>query len=497
MINLLYSCFDKVDPSIKDDLNMLLVEADNYKKHLKVPDVLHDTEIEYIEFLIKNYDMAGKFPSYTLFCQNYPDAVKSFTAASGQIQIILPNDMRNYIFQVIDARVNDYISRRIDSLNKVIRAKGVTKEIAEEMERLQGLSNRNQARHVDIKIDGKANYDALRSRPTGMVTGIKAIDEKIGGMNDGTMTTIAGFTSQFKTTFALNIAHLNSYAYGYNIAYITLETPKNDMYWNLLSCHSYSSQFSKYQFIGHDKMRQTKLNAEEEDYLFNTVMPDLDAPKVLDDGTTQERGKIVFLDESDFDYFTFSEIQQVLEDVDDQLGGNLDALIVDYAQLCKFNGSAAVDNETATINAYVSFFRRLSQNFRKTYDANGNEQVKQLIVILLSQIRRDSWRKAVNHGGVYDITCMSDSSELEKSSYRIFTTFTTEDLKERKMAQVQILKNRTGQTMQAEPAEVFADGEAYVFCDEDGMDTNTFAGNDQTASLTAAFDSLGGLAGLL
>ena len=119
MINLLYSCFDKVDPSIKDDLNMLLVEADNYKKHLKVPDVLHDTEIEYIEFLIKNYDMAGKFPSYTLFCQNYPDAVKSFTAASGQIQIILPNDMRNYIFQVIDARVNDYISRRIDSLNKV------------------------------------------------------------------------------------------------------------------------------------------------------------------------------------------------------------------------------------------------------------------------------------------------------------------------------------------------------------------------------------------
>ena len=51
--------------------------------------------------------------------------------------------------------------------------------------------------------------------------------------------------------------------------------------------------------------------------------------------------------------------------------------------------------------------------------------------------------------------------------------------------------------MQAEPAEVFADGEAYVFCDEDGMDTNTFAGNDQTASLTAAFDSLGGLAGLL
>ena len=497
MINLLYSCFDKVEPSIKDDLNMLLVEADNYKKHLKVPDVLHDTEIDYIEFLVKSYDQAGKFPSYTLFCQNYPDAIKSFTAASGQIQIILPGDMRNYIFQIIDARVNDYIARRMENLNKIIRAKGVTKEISEEIERLQGLSNRNQARHVDIKIDGKANYEALEGRPIGMTTGIKAIDDKIGGMNKGTLTTIAGFTSQFKTTFAVNIAHHNAYNNGYNIAYITLETPKNDMYWNLLSCHSYGSQFAKFQFISHDMMRQAKLNQEQKDYLFDVVEPDLEAPVTLADGSVVERGKIVFLDESDFDYFTFSEIQQVLEDVDDQLGGKLDALIVDYAQLCKFNGSAVVDNETATINAYVSFFRRLSQNFRKTYDANGKESVKQLTVILLSQIRRDSWRKAVNHNGVYDVTCMSDSSELEKSSYRIFTTFTTEDLKERKMAQVQILKNRTGQTMQAEPAEVFADGEAYVFCDEDGMTQNAFTGNDQTSALSAAFDSVGGLAGLL
>ena len=501
MLNLLCSCFGKTESFIKDDLNMFLAEAENYKKNLKVPDVMHDTEENYIKFLVRMYDASNSFPSETYFCQNFPEAKVEIDAhkSSPNFVSVAPEDIKHHIFNLMDNRVNDYISRRMSKLQHAIKAQGITSEISDEIIRLQHLSNRNQATsHIELKINGRENYNALLARPNGLSTGIRAIDEKIGGMNEGTVTTIAGFTSQFKTTFALNIAHLNSYNKGYNIAYITLETPKNDMYWNLLSCHSFDRKFTKYPFIGHDKIRQTKLDKAETDYLFDVIEPDLDTQMTLSDGSIQDRGKIIFLDESDFTYMTFSEITQVLERVDDELGGKLDALIVDYIQLCKFTDSTTIsDNETSTINAYVSFFRRLSQNFRKTVDANGEEHVKQLAVILLSQIRRDSWRKAVNHNGVYDVTCMSDSSELEKSSFRIFTTFTTEELKERRIAQVQILKNRTGQTMQAEPAEVFADGEAYVFCDEDGMDANAFAGQDQTASLAAAFSDSSAFESLL
>jgi replicative DNA helicase len=482
---------------------MFLTEAENYKRNLRVADVLHDSEEKYIKFLVRSYEMSGSFPSETYFCQNFPEVEAQILAhkQSTEFNLINPEDIRHHIFRLIDLRTNDYIARRMSKLQDAIKAQGITAEIADELVRLQHLSNRNQAdQDVSIEIDGRANYNALLARPAGLKTGVRAVDERIGGMNEGTVTTIAGFTSQYKTTFAVNIAHLNAYNYCYNIAYITLETPKNDMYWNLLSCHSFDRKFTKFPFIGHDEMRQTKLEDDpaKRDYLFDVVEKDLTSPMVLPDGTTQERGRVIFLDESDFNYFTFSEITQVLEKLDDKLGGKLDALIVDYIQLCKFSDSTTInDNETSTINAYVSFFRRLSQNFRKVVDANGEEHVKQLSVILLSQIRRDSWRKAVNHGGVYDVTCMSDSSELEKSSHRIMTTFTTEELKERKIAQVQILKNRTGQTMQAEPAEVFADGEAYVFCDEDGMDANVFAGNDQTASLTAAFNASSSIDALL
>ena len=71
-------------------------------------------------------------------------------------------------------------------------------------------------------------------------------------------------------------------------------------------------------------------------------------------------------------------------------------------------------------------------------------------------------------------------------------------MKQRKVAQVQILKNRTGQTLISEPATVFADGEFYAFMDEDGMDMNTFAvSGDATSSLEAAFSDIGSLDSLL
>lgn len=329
----------------------------------------------------------------------------------------------------------------------------------------------------------------MKKRPEGLQTGIKAIDDKIGGMSPGTVTTIAGFTSQYKTTMAVNIARLNAYYLGYNIVYISLETPKQDMNWNLLSCHSYDTKFPKYNFISHDRMRHCKLTLEEEDYLFNTVEKDFKEP-LDDNGNPRTVGRVVFLDESDFNTFSFGEITAVLEKVDDELikdnGYGIDAVIVDYVQLCKFSGSGMTTDANAQINSYVTFFRRLGQNFRKVRDENGNEQVKQLAIILLAQLNRGGWQKAVRNEGKYDLTALADANELERGSARIFTTYTNEDLKARKSAQVQILKNRAGETMY-DPETVYADGEAYVFCDESGMNSS-ISSFDGSASLDAAFN---------
>lgn len=492
MRNLISSCFERTDKTYIENLEMFEVESDNYAHNFRVPDVLHEQERTYFDFIIQSFNSSGQTPSRDLFCKMFPET-KTFLEDPNIVEISV-NDLKVYIFNLVDLRVNDYISKRLEELNKKVKTVGITAEIADEFQKLQRLSNRNKAKDIDINISGRSNYEDLKLRPSGMETGIKEVDEKIGGMDEGTVTVIAGFTSQFKTTWALNIAHRNAYKNNYNIAYFSLETKKQDIYWNLLSRHSYEGHLSKFDFVGHDKMRRCLLTPEQEDYVFDVVEKDLYSPYTIP-GTDEQvdRGRVVLLDESDFESFSFGEITSVLEMVDKKLNGRLDCVIVDYIQLCKFSGEGVVSNETSQINAYVSFFRRLSQNFKKEVAPDGTVHTRQLIVILLSQIRRDAWRRAVNKKGVYDITCMSDASELEKSAFRIFTTFTSEEMKARKIAQVQILKNRSGMTMVEEPCTVFAHGEAYVFCDDDDdrMQSNTFnASSDLGGDLNSAMDGL-------
>ena len=765
MRNVIYSCLSKSDPYYVDYLRIFEEEADNYKKQFKIDGVLSDVERKFMDFIIKSYEVSGETPSLDLFVKMFSEyPVEDDLRIAEEIGI---NDFRVYIFNLIDKRVNKYIANRLDELNAKVKSDGITDDIAQEFTKLTSLSNRNKAKDINIEIDSKQEYDNKKLRPVGLVTGIPEIDDKIGGMSPGTVTTIAGFTSQYKcvsenervytnrglltmkeiynigvhsdlmvqsefgmrklvavhdegvknsyiiyiggipietspvhrfrvltdnglewveaqnlkcgdrivqslkkythdgyrgnesywvgkakliaktrecfddtlfteslncwkafiselfrhigyvikggktfmyflndkkaysvsrllsaigistvfvnsklfikgsvslqhfinvvgldtysevannlslsemndedlgnsefipiskddiyeffgseltwntvtdieqsecymydltvdgsptyclngyvthnTTMSLNIAHLNAYELGYNICYLSLETPKEDINWNLLSCHSYSTKFQRYNFVSHAKMRWGTMTADEEDFIFNEVEPDLKNDYIDDEGNTRKRGKVIILDESDFKTFSFGEISSVIEKVDDKLGGKLDCVIVDYIQLCKFSGQGVTYDANSQINSYVTFFRRLAQNFKKEIKEDGTEEVRQLTMILLAQINRSSWQKASRNDGRYDITCLADANELERGSARVFTTYTSEDLKARKSAQVQILKNRAGQTMY-DPVTVYADGEAYVFMSEDGM--NSSFGGDGLASIESAFASM-------
>lgn len=765
MRNVIYSCLSKSDPYYVDYLRIFEEEADNYKKQFKIDGVLSDVERKFMDFIIKSYEVSGETPSLDLFVKMFSEyPVEDDLRIAEEIGI---NDFRVYIFNLIDKRVNKYIANRLDELNAKVKSDGITDDIAQEFTKLTSLSNRNKAKDINIEIDSKQEYDNKKLRPVGLVTGIPEIDDKIGGMSPGTVTTVAGFTSQYKcvsenervytnrglltmkeiynigvhsdlmvqsefgmrklvavhdegvknsyiiyiggipietspvhrfrvltdnglewveaqnlkcgdrivqslkkythdgyrgnesywvgkakliaktrecfddtlfteslncwkafiselfrhigyvikggktfmyflndkkaysvsrllsaigistvfvnsklfikgsvslqhfinvvgldtysevannlslsemhdedlgnsefipiskddiyeffgseltwntvtdieqsecymydltvdgsptyclngyvthnTTMSLNIAHLNAYELGYNICYLSLETPKEDINWNLLSCHSYSTKFQRYNFVSHAKMRWGTMTADEEDFIFNEVEPDLKNDYIDDEGNTRKRGKVIILDESDFKTFSFGEISSVIEKVDDKLGGKLDCVIVDYIQLCKFSGQGVTYDANSQINSYVTFFRRLAQNFKKEIKEDGTEEVRQLTMILLAQINRSSWQKASRNDGRYDITCLADANELERGSARVFTTYTSEDLKARKSAQVQILKNRAGQTMY-DPVTVYADGEAYVFMSEDGM--NSSFGGDGLASVESAFASM-------
>ena len=477
MKNILKTCFEQTDDIYIDYLSLYMSEAESYKKNYRVSDILKDTEKKYFDYIITTFNQSKITPTEHLFSSIFPETLGQFDSA-----VVIPiNEFRQYMFNLIGFRVNKYIHDVIEELNKRVKSEGLSKEISDEITRLQSLSNLNQVKDISLNIDSRSEYEAMKLRPHGLQTGIRKVDSYIGGINVGTVTTIAGYTGQFKTTWAMNITHFNAYEFGFNTVYISLETPKQDMNWNLLSLHSrYMSAKGiggKFRFISHEKMRNAELSKEEEDYLFDVVEKDLKSPAVGQDGKLHERGKIIILDESDFSTFSFSEISSVLEKIDEELDafGGIDALVIDYIQLCKFSGSGYTSDVNSQINAYVTFFRRMSQNLRKKVDSSGKEITRQIAVILLAQLNRTGFQKASRNGGKYDLLALADANELERGSSRVFTTYATEDQKEKQVAQVQIIKNRQGRTMY-EPCTVYIEPEAYIFEDEDGSANQTFGG---------------------
>jgi replicative DNA helicase len=465
MRKILFSCFGKSDEEYTEYLEQLLVENETLAAS-KIT-LLNDKEIELIQFMLKSFENSGQFPNKSLFQANFPDLPLGTFIDIPELPL---DDYRVYISNMVNKRTNRQVSKKVLGLNKIIEEEGFTEELMEEIEEYRKMSNKSKSKTVNIDFNFHDVYKEKLTRPRGLTSGIKAVDEKIGGMNEGTLTTIAGFTSHFKTTWALNIAYLNTYNLDYNLVYISLETPKEDMYFNLYCRHSYESQFSGFMSIPHEKMRLMKLSTEELEYLNNVIIPNLDSPSTDKDGNPSKRGKLIILDESDFSTMSFTDIYNVLEEIDIQLDGKLDGFFVDYAQLCKFTDSAKGMDDNRVINSYINFFRRLTQKFR------AGKNRKKLIGIILSQINRTQWIKASKKNGLYDLTCLADANELERGSYRVLTTYTDEDKKTNRSAQVQILKNRGGPTMW-EPSIVTADGEVYYFGDDNPSMGQSFGGN--------------------
>ena len=76
----------------------------------------------------------------------------------------------------------------------------------------------------------------------------------------GELTSLMGATGGFKTTFMTNLAY-NKLKEGRNVVYLSLEIPKADMYFNLLSLHSTDDKFSIH--IPHSELKRSLLTEEQ------------------------------------------------------------------------------------------------------------------------------------------------------------------------------------------------------------------------------------------
>ena len=431
-------------------------------------------------FLKESYENSGTTPTEDYFLQKF-DMMKVPFKSAKALSLV---DLKVHVANLIHKRVNQDASKNLMKIATEVAQSGFTYEHLDLIRQYAHLSQE------DVVVDTTKSSDSFRDfynqkkqQPTGLQTFIKDIDTKIGGMGPGSLTTLAGYTSHGKTTLAANIAYNNAKKLNYNICYISLEVPKEDMMYNFLSRHSFEPKFTQFAYVPHEKMRFCTMSDEEEKFIMEDVLNDF----------MTEGGKIRILDETDFKTMSFGEIREKLENVDDQMieetGYPLDAVFVDHAQLLKFSQNGKkFSSEIAMMNEYISFFRKLAIDFRK--DSEGNS--RKLAVLLLSQINREGWKKAVKNNGQYNLNALAEANELERGSQIIMTIFTDEQLKLANEARIQLLKNRNGVTM-TEPASLFADFRAYVI----GDDMQGFSDTMSMDDLESVFDSGTSLADIL
>lgn len=287
---------------------------------------------------------------------------------------------------------------------------------------------------------------------------------------DGSPTYLLNGFVTHNTTWAVNMAIRNALA-GKNIAYISLEVSKEQLEYSIFSLFSNDSRFSRigYNPIGHQKIRQNKLDTDEINFLCDVLEPEY--RRVIEPN-------FHILDESRFKTFSESEILDALIQLDDEKP--LDAVFFDHAGLFAFKSPLYNSgNVGLAINHYVSFIRQISICFRKK-----DGESRGLTSVLLAQTNRTGYKEAtrsfrklnsVNRPGDkansknnlttqaegYSLTALSDANELERCSSVVLFVYTNDDLKYGGQAYVQMAKTRYGSNVL--PTLVDVNPEYYQF----------------------------------
>lgn len=441
MINIFASMLGKTDAEYG---NLLSQTFDMY------PDLYTKQEKEILRELSEDYKVTGQYSDPQAFRRQHPE----MSSALDHAKVIDLSEVKHYLLSLSEKRTRQQVSQKLMVIANEVLDEGLTYE---HLETIHGLPVREDLEvQEEEPLSFAERYAKRKTSSLGIQTGIKEIDDLIGGIPGGFILTLMAWTGSYKSTEAINMFYRNTVKNGYGQVYISLEMPKEDVYYNLICLHSNDPKFSRFPYIYHDRIRKGLLTPEEEDFILNEVEPDL----------AQFRDKMVILDETDFAKFNFGEIRAVLEKVDDVMPGGVDVVYWDHANLFKFSeGSQRNLSMGEVINQYVSFIRRLGIRFRR--DKENPTQWRKLANVILAQCNRTGWQRAVKNNGRYTLTAISEANELERASSFVVSLFTSEDMKISREATSQLLKSRYGQTIY-EPINIYADPERYLIGEEPG-----------------------------
>lgn len=191
-------------------------------------------------------------------------------------------------------------------------------------------------------------------------------------------------------------------------------------------------------------------------------------------------GKFYILDEQDIEAYNYFAFDRKLQEIENlcfkETGKGLDLIIVDHIQMLAFSNQTAKLSENSLINRWCNYFRSNCLDFLKSK--------RQVHVILVAQINRQGYLKALRNNGMYNLTALKEANEIETCASVILGIFADPLLILSNQVKVGILKNRDGDRL----SEPYLCSANYAY--------QLIGGNGSTLSTTMANAELNDLFGI-
>lgn len=339
-------------------------------------------------------------------------------------------------------RWTDTIDKQIYKLNRIYDIYGICQDFDKQLNKVIEYANKEKEESVYHPIQERFKELYLaKTKQKGISFLCSELDRLTGGIQPGTICTIAGGPGSMKTTTAVNIAY-QAVKDGKNVLYLSLEETTMQLFSKLLARVSVDIQ----KPLNTNDITQSKLSSEDQTILFEEVLPYLE----------NLSGSFQMIGDNDLSSYEFSHLESKFKLIDKHLKSKnnddhgIDLIVVDHIQLLKY--ASSTKDEYKVMNEYVDFFRKQSTKFL------GKD--RQISVILLSQVNREGIGYAQKHNGMYLMQHVAEASEVERSSTYIISTYTDAMSQVTKLLKVGSIKLRNMQ-LPMDTINVFADGAYY------------------------------------
>lgn len=284
--------------------------------------------------------------------------------------------------------------------------------------------------------------------PMGVYFGVPALDSKIGGLQNGDLDVVAGFTSSGKTALCIQLAWHAAVVQGLNVVYLTTETLRPQVRRKLLSRHSVLDLFGLPEGLNSKDLRDGTLSTHEEAVLQDVIHD-------LAHNPSYGKTNIVQLPKNATVGTAEARAMSVGRDME------IGLVVLDYAFLLKPSR-----NHQSTREGLVEVLQDAKQAATTFYDGRG------IPIVTPWQTGRSRWEKAQETGS-YGSDATSDTAESINIADILVALLEQKERQRRSTVKGQILKNRDGET--ANSIEISVD---YATC------------NFNSSSATSSMESL-------